>query len=121
MWPLTLLGLVPALLKGAVEILTPLFKGFAEFLVWLVQTMWEGFTDIIDNPKTLVTVGILIFAPLAYEKWEHKQEVKAIHADYRAKWQPKRNADASQKNSKPVKAEDYSKYPNLDMSKLFKW
>lgn len=110
---LTALGAIPALLKGAVEVLTPLFKGFSELLVWLVKTMWEGLVDIIDSPKTLLTVGILVFAPLAFEKWEHRQEVKAIHADYRAKWQPK-------KNSKPVK-EDYSRYPDLDMSKLFRW
>lgn len=110
---LGILGVIPAVLKAIIESATPLLKAFSEFLVWLLKAMWEGFTDIMDNMKTLLTVGILVFVPLTWQHFEHKWEIRAIHKDYRAKWAPKKGVKVPQ--------EDYSKYPDLDPSKLFKW
>ena len=110
---LGILGVIPAILKAIIEGATPLLKAFSEFVVWLIKAMWEGLTDILDNLKTVLTVVILVMSPICYMKWGHYKEVKAIHADYRTKWQPKKNVK--------IDKTDYSKYPDLDPSKLFKW
>lgn len=100
MWSILLsfvgvLGVIPSILKAIIEGATPLLKALSEFVVWLIKAMWEGFTDIMDNMKTLLTVAILVATPIVMMKYDHYKEVKAIHADYHAKWQPK-------KKSKPV-------------------
>ena len=65
-----------ALIPGAAGILSavtaflgPILKGVAEFLVWLVKTMWEGFVDIIDNVATIVTVFVLVTGFSVYYKY----------------------------------------------------
>lgn len=108
-----ILGVIPSILKAIIEGATPLLKALSEFVVWLIKAMWEGFTDIMDNMKTLLTVSILVLGPLSWQHIQHKFEVNAIHKDYRAKWQPKKNVK--------IDKTDYSKYPDLDPSKLFKW
>ena len=115
---LALLGVIPAALKAIVEGATPLLKALSEFVVWLIKAMWEGFTDIMDNMKTLLTVAILVLVPLSWQHIQHKVEIAAIHKDYRAKWQPKKRATTS-----PVSKADQEKYknfPDLNPSKLFK-
>jgi hypothetical protein len=114
-----ILGVIPSILKAIIEGVAPLLKALSEFVVWLIKAMWEGLTDILDNLKTVLTVVILVMSPVCYMKWEHYKEVKAIHADYRAKWQPK----STKKPSAVSKAdqEKYKNFPDLDPSKLFKW
>lgn len=113
-----ILGVIPSILKAIIEGATPLLKALSEFVVWLIKAMWEGFTDIMDNMKTLLTVALLVLGPLSWQHIQHKFEVNAIHNDYRAKWQPK-----SKRNSTLTKEdqEKYKNYPDLDMSKLFRW
>lgn len=113
-----ILGVIPSILKAAIEGATPLLKALSEFVVWLIKAIWEGFTDIMDNMKTLLTVALLVLGPLSWQHIRHKIEVSAIHKDYRAKWQPK-----SKRNSTLTKEdqEKYKNYPDLDMSKLFRW
>jgi hypothetical protein len=113
-----ILGVIPSILKAIIEGATPLLKALSEFVVWLIKAMWEGFTDIMDNMKTLLTVAILVFGPLSWQHIQHRWEINAIHKDYRAKWQPK------SKKTSPISKQDIEKYknfPDLDPSKLFKW
>ena len=66
------LFLVPGLagiLSAVTAALGPLLKGFAEFLVWFVKTVWEGFVDIVDNVATIVTVLTLVFGFSMYYKY----------------------------------------------------
>lgn len=51
----------PSVLRVASEwlvALSPLLKGVAEGLVNLAKSLWEGFLDITDNGKTILTVGL---------------------------------------------------------------
>lgn len=53
----------------------PILKGIASGLVWLVQALWEGFKDIIDNVYTIITVLVLCLASWSYAAVPAKVQV----------------------------------------------
>lgn len=58
-----------AVLGASMAFLGPILKGVAEFLVWFVKTVWEGFIDIVDNVATIVTVVALVAGFSVYYKY----------------------------------------------------
>ena len=51
-----IIGSVFKILATAVEAISPLVKGFFEFVVWYLKQLWEGFKDVIDNAATILFV-----------------------------------------------------------------
>ena len=52
-----ILGSVFKILASLVEVISPLIKGFFEFVVWYFKQLWEGFKDVIDNISTIIFVA----------------------------------------------------------------
>lgn len=47
---------VASVLAEYLKALAPLAKGAAEGVVWLLKTLWEGFTDMADNAASIIFV-----------------------------------------------------------------
>ncbi len=76
------LALIPgasAIVGASMAFLGPILKGVAEFLVWFVKTIWEGFIDIIDNVATIVTVLTLVFGFSFYYKYYGPERTACEH------------------------------------------
>lgn len=69
--------------------LSPLVKGFAEGMVWLVKALWDGIKDIADNINTILTVAILVVSVFMYSRLTHtsvcnyEQSLAEIRKDYK--------------------------------------
>ena len=83
----------PSVLSVAAEYLkalSPLVKGFAEGIVWLVKVIWDGVKDITDNINTILTVVILVVSAFMYAKLDNgvktqsaEQAIQELRKDYK--------------------------------------
>lgn len=55
-------------LTNIMTILTPIFKGIAELIVWFIQTLWDGLKSIFANLNTLAVILVLCLASAHYGK-----------------------------------------------------
>jgi hypothetical protein len=76
MWILSLFGFLPAALKTAFAVVTPLLVFLAEVLVGLLKRCWEGFLDVVDNISTVIFVLVLMAGTAVAVKYDAYQDCK---------------------------------------------
>ncbi len=104
-----LLGLLPSLFKAAIAIATPLLVALSDLFVALLKRCWEGFTDVVDSLSTIIFVLVLMGGTALAVKYDSYKDCKV-----------EKQAITKKLTKKSLKKEDYSKYPDLDTSKLWK-
>lgn len=77
------------------DIVSPILKGLAEFVVEFVKRLWDGFLDIIDNINAIifVIVSCLIWS------WYTHPEPKVVYKDKATISNPKK---ATKESNKPT-------------------
>lgn len=75
-WLLGLFGLLPAALKTAFAVATPVLVFLVEVLVGLLKRCWEGFLDVVDNISTVIFVLVLMAGTAVVVKYDSYQDCK---------------------------------------------
>jgi len=70
-------GVLPALLKSAIAVLTPVLTAVAEFAVWYIKTFWKGLGVIFSNLSVL-TVLLVVFGLGGWmlKSWDNDKVLK---------------------------------------------
>lgn len=79
------IGAILRIVASVSEVIAPLLRGLMEAIVEWTKIMWEGFKDILDSWKTVLTVLTLLAVaygtakvPAKIDELECRQQIEAL-------------------------------------------